>query len=57
MDMSLFNSALIGMLVCGIINIYKDNLNKKSYAIDRNKVRRFLKADIKKVPVKNVKLK
>lgn len=57
MDMSLFNSVLIGMLVGGIINIYKDNLNKKSYAIDRNKVRRFLKTDIKKIPVKNVKLK
>ncbi len=55
--MNLVNSILAGMFAAGIINIYKDNLNKKNYVIDKNKVKKLSKLDLKKIPVKDVKIK
>ena len=38
MNLNLFDSIIMEIIAAGIINIYKDNLNKKRYIIDRNKV-------------------
>ncbi len=57
MNLDLFNSLVMGIIAGGIINIYKDNLNKKRYIIDRNKVRRLCKLNISKIKVTDKKAK
>ena len=57
MNLDLFNSFVMGIIAGGIINIYKDNLNKKRYIIDRNKVRRLCKLNISKIKVTDKKAK
>lgn len=53
----MLNSFLIGILTSGILKIYTDNINKKRHVIDREKVRRLSKLDIKKIPYVDVRQK
>lgn len=55
MDISSFYSILFGLLAGGIITVYKDNINRKNYVIDKDKIRRLSKLNIKNIPSMNVK--
>lgn len=57
MDIGIFNSVLAGLLIGGVIRVYSNNINKKRHIIDKNKVRRLTELNIKKVPLKNKRLK
>lgn len=57
MGISEFYSILIGVLAGGIITVYKDNINRKNHVIDKNKIRRLSKLNIKNMPSINVRAK
>lgn len=57
MDISAFYSILVGALAGGIITIYKDNMNRKRHVIDKNKIRRLSKLNIKNIHSVDVRVK